>query len=632
MGGEPDWSEHVARPPRPIQGQAWKLLIVEDNEGDVNLIRRLLQESPESWDTTTVSSLQQADDVIGSDHFDVITADLGLPDSSGLDTVVGLLRRTPETPLVVLTGEADIALGPTAVALGAHDFLLKGGLSSRLLDDVLRMAIERSHREQQLHDIIRQNCDAMIVVDHQGLIRLANPAAESLFNTGRLTGEMFGYPVQAGTTTDITVLGPEEPRYAEMRTASTMWGGEPAVVASLRDITDRRRADELQRRLWHADRLTAVGQLAAGVAHEINNPAAFVLSNLQLIDEELAPLERMAEARGPAPMDRDKLAELRLMLQDCQEGVTRIARIVKDLRIFSRIENDEIEEVSLNDLVNAAHRMTANETRHRARVELDLAPLPLIAGDRSKLMQVLTNLLVNAAQAIEEGTPRDQRIRIRTRVESKHIVLTVEDTGKGIETRNLEKIFDPFFTTKPRGVGTGLGLPLSADIIRKHGGELTVDSKVGLGTTITLTFPRKSELTDALQDKTQPSPSSSRRYRILIIDDEIALLRVMKRQLKAEHDVVTARGAEAGLELIESSGPFDAIVCDLMMPDVDGVEFCRRLRACHPEMAQRVIICSGGAFLPKARSFLNSVETPVLGKPFELHELLAAIEKVERAS
>jgi len=617
-----------SRPSRPGHGDAWRLLIVEDNHGDISLIRRLLEDSADPWMTESARSLEQVDRILEHEQFDVITADLGLPDSAGLDTVVGLLRRTPETPLVVLTGAADIALGPTAVALGAHDFLCKGGLSTRLLDDVLRMAIERCHREQQLRDIIRQNCDAMIVVDDTGLIRLANPAAEDLFGTHCLTGENFGYPVQADTTTELAILGSEEPRVAEMRTAQTVWAGEPAIVASLRDITDRKRADDLQRRLWHADRLTAVGQLAAGVAHEINNPAAFVLSNVGVIDEELSRLQSSLGADGRATIDAEQLADLRLMLEDCREGVTRIGRIAKDLRVFSRIEGDELEEVELNELVRAAHRMTTTETRHRATVELDLHPVPLIAADRSKLMQVLTNLLVNAAQAIDGGTGRDERIRVSTRHEADQIRVVVSDTGKGIEDKDMERIFDPFFTTKPRGVGTGLGLPLSADIIRKHGGRLTVESEAGVGTTVTIAFPLDSLLSDALGERKRPPPPSNARprYRLLIIDDEVALLRVMKRQLKKDHDVVTARRAEDGLDLIAGSPPFDAIICDLMMPDVDGVEFYRRLRAMNPVAARRVVICSGGAFLPKARSFLGSVDAPVLGKPFDIGELIEIVE------
>lgn len=617
----------TVRPSRPEFGKAWRLLIVEDNRHDLSLIRRLLEDSADAWVTESARSLEQVDRFFEHERFDVITADLGLPDSTGLDTVVGLLRRMPETPLVVLTGDIDLALGPTAVALGAHDFLLKGGLSTRLLDDVLRMAIERCHREQQLHDIIRQNCDAMIVVDESGLIRLANPAAEDLFGSQQLTGENFGYPVQADTTTELTILGRDEPRLAEMRTAETVWGGEPAILASLRDITDRKRADDLQRRLWHADRLTAVGQLAAGVAHEINNPAAFVLSNVRIIDEELERLQSNLGEDGQATIDAQQLLDLRLMLKDCREGVTRIGRIAKDLRIFSRIEGDEIEEVELNDLVRAAHRMTSTETRHRATVELDLHPLPLVAADRSKLMQVLTNLLVNAAQAIDEGTPDDARILVSSRHVDNEVRIAVSDTGSGIEQQNLERVFDPFFTTKPRGVGTGLGLPLSADIVRKHGGKLTVDSEVDVGTTVTITIPIDSELSATLGKRKKKAPSNvTRRWRLLIIDDEVALLRVMKRQLKRDHDVVTARNAEVGLDIIASSPPFDAIVCDLMMPDVDGVNFYQRLQASDPDAARRVIICSGGAFLPKARSFLESVEAPVLGKPFDIQELLEIVE------
>jgi PAS domain S-box-containing protein len=266
--------------------------------------------------------------------------------------------------------------------------------------------------------------------------------------------------------------------------------GEPrGFVAVHRDLTDHHRAEQerqrLQAKLVFADRLASVGTLAAGVAHEINNPLSYLIGNLDHVKHELRTL-----ALAPGEGRVDQLAAL----DEAADGARRIGEIVRSLRMFSRRDREDANAVvSVNDAASAAVRMAQAQARPRAKLVVDLGEIPPIAGHEHEIAQVVLNLLLNAIQAIPEGRPRDNEVRLTTRVGSDgSVVLSVRDTGTGVAPEHLRHVFDPFFTTKKVGEGSGLGLSICHGIVERMGGTITLESAVGSGTTFTVRLPRGS--------------------------------------------------------------------------------------------------------------------------------------------
>jgi two-component system NtrC family sensor kinase len=242
-----------------------------------------------------------------------------------------------------------------------------------------------------------------------------------------------------------------------------------------------RRLQEVQAQLILNDRLVSMGKLAAGVGHEINNPLAFVLSNLHFLHKEL-------HRTGATPSEEER-KELLTAVSDAKEGAERVRVIVQDLKTLSR-DDANTGRADLKSVVSAAVKIAAHEVRRRARLVEELEELPPVVGSASRLGQVFLNLIINAAQAIPEGHVEENEIRIAARPEAAdRVVVEIRDTGCGISPEDLDRIFEPFFTTKPVGEGTGLGLSLVHSIITAVGGTITVESQVNQGTTFRITLP-----------------------------------------------------------------------------------------------------------------------------------------------
>jgi len=258
-------------------------------------------------------------------------------------------------------------------------------------------------------------------------------------------------------------------------------------------LATNRRLEKTQDQLLLGEKMASLGQLAAGVAHEINNPLAFISSNLHTLGEHLeefhAMMDGVSSARLPSPVFldqvRDDFQDAREILQDCQEGTRRMEKIVVSLRDFCSADRERPVEADLNAEVDKALKLVWNEMKYKAEVEVDLGDIPPISCYPGQLGQVLINLLVNASQALEgEG-----KIGVSTRLEGEEVVIRVSDTGPGIPKEIRERIFDPFFTTKEVGQGTGLGLSVSYGIVQRHNGRIEVDSWDGKGTTFSVRLP-----------------------------------------------------------------------------------------------------------------------------------------------
>lgn len=340
-------------------------------------------------------------------------------------------------------------------------------------------------------------------------------------------------------------------------------------------------------------------------------PLAVVVANLSFAQEVEASLRS-----GPLPTK-----DLEDCIRDGKEAAERIRLIVKDLKIFSRVEEDKRSAVSAEHVMESAVRMAWNEIRHRAHLVKRYGKVPLVDVNESRLGQVFLNLLVNAAQALPEGQADVHEITILLRTAADgRVVVEVHDSGPGIPPEILGKLFTPFFSTKPAGVGTGLGLAICQRIVAGMGGGIAVESEVGKGTTFRVTLPATTMM--ATEEMVAPVVRpASRRGRILVVDDEEAIRLVVRRALGKAHDVIACASAQEALEKIAAGESFDIILSDLMMPVMSGVEFYQRLVVVSPEHVERVVFLTGGAFTPSARNFLDEVPNARLNKPFEIQNL-----------
>jgi PAS domain S-box-containing protein len=401
----------------------------------------------------------------------------------------------------------------------------------------------------------------------------------------------------------------------EMTTVPIEYEGTPAALTMGRDVTARR---ALEAQLVQSDRLAALGTMAAGVAHEVNNPLAYVMLNLEWI------ARKMPEAAG----DPASISALTEVLREARGGVERVATIVRELRSFSRADGDSRHRVDLASVAQSAIRMAAHEIRHRATVKTSFSPVRPIWANEARLEQVLLNLLLNAAQSMQEARAPDNEIRVSIHADAnENAVLEVADNGEGIRPEVLPRIFDPFFTTKAPGVGTGLGLSICHGIVTSLGGHIAVHSADGEGTRFSVTLPT----TDAPEPAPRP-PSEApvvrgkRRARVLVVDDEVPIANTMRELLGADHDVTAVTSGRDALLALGQRSDFDVVFCDLMMPVMSGIDLFHRIRETHPGVEQRVVFMTGGAFTTRAADFLASIDNRRVEKPFSLK----AIERIVR--
>jgi signal transduction histidine kinase len=396
----------------------------------------------------------------------------------------------------------------------------------------------------------------------------------------------------------------------------------PAIQRERRDLAGRAEHKRLQEERLLLDRLVSIGTLAAGVAHEINNPLAYVIANIDFALDQLPTRDHAANGVIP------DLGEVTQALQQAREGSERIRVTARDLKVFCHTDHGEPTSVDVRRVLESAMTMAWNEIRHRARLVKVFANVPRVDANENRLAQVFLNLLINAAQAIPEGNAPGNEIKVATWADDGQVIVEISDTGGGIPPDAMPRLFQPFFTTKEAGVGTGLGLAICQGIVTDLGGSISVRSQVGSGTTF-----RVSLQEGTLQDSVRPSimpghPPGGRRGRVLVVDDEPALVRTIERLLKGEHEVRASSDVKAALQMLVSEQNFDVILCDLMMPEMSGMEFHAQLALSAPQMAERVVFLTAGAFTAKAKQYIDRVPNRRLEKPFEAKALRATIHKL----
>jgi CheY-like chemotaxis protein len=346
------------------------------------------------------------------------------------------------------------------------------------------------------------------------------------------------------------------------------------------------------------ERLSTVGGMAAGLAHELNNPLSFVVANTEFARQGLAELGRALERDAPL----ERLAnQAQVALGEAQEGIERVRRIVRDLKTFSRLDESRIAVVDPRHVVEAALQLTVHQARGRAVVEIELGDAPPVLVNEARLGQVLVHLILNAAQAIPDGQAALHRIRIATATDERgRAVIEVADSGHG----------------------AGRGETVCDALVRALGGELEV---AGAARTFRVLLPPAPS--EPARDPAPPA-ARARRGRILVVDDERLCLSAVKRILGSEHELTLSGSGSDALARVRAGERFDAVVCDVMMPDLSGPELADELAELAPDLVERMVFVTGGAFTVHAQEFLAGRARRLLDKPLEADQLRAALQEI----
>lgn len=555
------------------------------------------------------------------------------------------LRKGEDVPRVLETELLHKDGTAVPVRLTASDTTLGGKRASVnfFLDTRERQRAERALRlsERRFRQLVEAAPDAVVVVNPDGLVYV-NPAELRLVGYDRFedlarlpsTERLHKDDVERAYARIREILSGKRPPSTDLRLKHrdghfvpaevadmrVEWDGKPAVLSFLRDLSKRR---QLQTELVQADRTTAIGTLAAGVAHEINNPLAYVLLNLQYLLRELPRFDG----------EPDRLAHLIDRLDEARHGAERVSTIVRDLRAFSgKSEQDERSAVDLRRVLASAMKVAENQITARAElVEQFEDDVPPVHANAARLEQVFLNLLINAAQAVPPGEKEKHRVRVALGVdEAGKVVAEVADTGAGIAPELLDRVFDPFFTTKPIGIGTGLGLPICHSIVTALGGEINVESAVGKGTVFRVVLPAyRQKYQKPVRSLTPPQLTAhEHRSRVLVVDDELPVASMLGRVLGDEFDVQLSTTGRQALDLLLGDSEFDVVLCDLLMPGMSGMDLYHQLAAQRPGMEQRLVFMTGGAFTPRAAEFLATVPNPRIEKPFDLHQMRRLVRRL----
>ncbi len=417
-----------------------------------------------------------------------------------------------------------------------------------------------------------------------------------------MAGETFTTTADLGEIVLETWMSP-------MRGVDGEVGG---IIGVSTDVTERAR---MQQQVHQAERLAAIGRLAASVAHEINNPLAYAMEALRLAGEIIAR-ERPGGGVGEGGLEE--------LLREARDGMERVRHITRDLKLFSRDDEDVRRPHQIAYVLAAAMKMVATRVGARARVEVEPAPSATVLADENRLIQIFVNLVLNAADALSPDGVERNCITVRSRVEAgRTVVIAISDNGPGIPAELRARVFEPFFTTKPVGEGTGLGLFVTRNLVEALGGTIAIGDAAEGGAEFTIRLPMIDPPAVAPAPAPPARAAAPGRARVLIIDDEPQLARVFRTALAKLHDVEAITNGRAALAHLLESPPYDLVLCDLMMADVSGMEVFEELRRQRPEHARAFVFMTGGVFDPKVAEFLASVPNDCVDKPFDIRAEVA---------
>jgi len=548
-------------------------------------------------------------------------------------------------PVVFLTAQADARTIRRMHEVGAAGVLTKP-FSETELPRVLRAALDQAREVQQIAErgdrlwvTLQAIADAVITVDADGRVDHLNPAAERLsgwpidqargrhieavldLRTGRDGPSLESPARKALADKTVQTLAPNawlHPRQGEPRrvgdTVAPIHDDDGEVTGAVLVLQDLSEREQLQNLLTRADRLASMGTMAAGIAHEINNPLTYIVNNVLFA---LSELEQ--QQVGSEVLDA---------LRDVEFGARSIERIVSDLKLLSSPDQRSQEAVDVAPVLRRSQRMSAKAVRARGRFEASLKPTQPVLANPIALGQVVTNLVLNAAQALPEEYSADHVVRLTCRDQGDSVVIEVQDNGEGIPAAIRERIFDPFFTTKAVGKDTGLGLAITHQIVADLGGHIEIDSQVGRGTTVRVLLPAHSVVPDDDEDHDSLPRDSWPERRVLIVDDDDKVLRALRLTLGRVHDVKTLSSVDEAMAHLGKGFGYDAILCDLMMSPRNGTELLDGLTVVAPDLVQRMAFITGGVFTGSLHERVLRSGRPVAYKPFQSDQLYRLVESL----
>jgi PAS domain S-box-containing protein len=622
-----------------------RILLIEDNPGDARLIREVLRDDA-TMELVVATTLGEALRLCGTETFDAALVDLGLPDSSGLGTVMRLQEHAPHLAVVVFTGSDDDQLALDAAKVGAQDYLVKGRVGLDLLRRSLRYAIERKRIEMDLREsrqryqqIVETAQEGIWAVDAQGVTTYANPRMAEMLGcqAQEMTGRSFldfmdedKRPIAQANLERRRSNITEEHEFEFLRRdgkhIQTLVSTSPikndagafaGALAVVMDLTERK---NIEQQLLQVQKLESVGRLAGGIAHDFNNILSVIMGYSEIA------LLRMGED-SPA----------RASLEGVNSAVQRAAALTGQLLIFSRKQVAQPRVVNLNEVIRGFQKMLERLIGEDIRIETRLPErLWSTRVDPHQMEQVLMNLAVNARDAMPKGgallfetlnlNAADAGCEPHRLSPCDYVLLKVADSGCGVPAEAKAHIFDPFFTTKGVGKGTGLGLSVVYGVIKQARGTIRFESAEGAGTSFWIYLPRESAEPKALC----PAELDVRTIRgtetIVLVDDEASICEIVRMTLEEHgYQVFATTDPAQALNWVTNTPTVDVLVTDVVMPDMSGTELAQRAIALRPQM--RVLLMSGYAAEESGVSVLEKAN-PAWGrieKPFGPQALTAAI-------
>ncbi len=631
-------------------GVPLRVLIVEDQEDDALLLLRLLRRAGYNLTFERVDTAEATAAALERQTWDIIIADYTLPEFNGLAALALMKERRLDLPYLVVSGSIGEDIAVAAMKAGAHDYIMKNNLT-RLVP-----AVERELREAEVRrarkraeDTLQENyqimqavfegtTDAIFVKDRQGRYVMINSAGARVF--GKAPGDVIGMHdtelfgdasacqiiehdrqvMTSGETRTYeetgTALGKTRTYLSTKAPHRDHQGNIIGIIGISRDITERKQAEEQFQRqretLYQSEKLATMGQLLAGVAHELNNPLSVVMGHAALLQQSVRNKRQLERA--------EKIVQ----------AAERCARIVNNFLALARQRPPERHPVQMNTVVREAVELLAYPLRvDSVEVVWALAEeVPVLRADVHQLHQVIVNLVANAHQAMREvGGPRRLTVATGVSAGGERVWMEVRDTGPGIAAELEGRIFEPFFTTKPPGVGTGLGLSLCQGIIEGHGGRIMVVQGEGPGAVFRLELPVTGSV-GAEPVVGEGTPMAVRGARILVVDDEPGIAGVLAEVLQLDgHVVETVGNGEAALGKL-AIGEYELILSDIRMPELDGPSLYWELERRDPRLLRRMIFLTGDTLSPGTREFLEKTGAPCLAKPFALNEVREIVQQV----
>ena len=573
----------------------------------------------------------QLDNVVGQAIADHLTPAERAHVASREDKVLAGETQRYETRIVnhATSEERDVSVssGPFRV----NGAIIGTVATLRDITDPKRAQDTLARSEARYRHLVESASDAIVTLDANGRFTTVNHAAENIsgYKRDELVGQWFapmlpdddlpkalGHFQQALSGETGLFESQFYRKDGEIRTISITYSTpqkDEEVLCLIRDVTDQKM---LQEQLIQSEKMSAIGQLVSGVAHELNNPLAGISAFAQLL---------LAEKRFPP--------DQRTAAETIYSEARRASRIVQNLLTFARQHKAEKGPTAINQVLDDTLELRGYELRVRGidvRREYDES-LPDTMADAHQLQQVFLNLITNAEQAMEQRDGHHHRLTVRTRRSGEAIRIEVEDTGAGIPANLIERIFNPFFTTKPTGSGTGLGLSISLGIVREHEGKIWAENAQQGGARFLVELP-VSQPRASGEHATMPhvQPVGNDTLRVLVVDDEASVRVSLQRYLAGKgHQVETTASGEDALVRLQGS-KYDAVILDMRMPDLSGEQIYERLRSNDPSHAERVIFTTGDLVNEQMRRFLDGTGRPCVPKPFEFASFDQALPAARR--